>query len=116
MLKIYGIPACNTMKKTFEYLQAKGISFEFINYKKNGLSSDLLQGFIDQLTLEKVFNKQGSTYRQLPEEIKLTLADPQKAFEFLLEKNSAIKRPIIVDKNKIIVGFNEIDLDKWLNI
>mgnify|MGYP000444893750 CR=1 FL=1 len=37
MLKIYGIPACNTMKKTFEYLQSKGIPFEFINYKKNGI-------------------------------------------------------------------------------
>jgi arsenate reductase len=116
MLKIYGIPACNTMKKTFEYLQAKGISFEFINYKKNGLSPDELQGFIDQLTLERVFNKQGSTYRQLAEDIKLELTDPQKAFEFLLEKNSAIKRPILVDKNRMIAGFNEFELDKWLNI
>jgi len=116
MLKIYGIPACNTMKKTFEYLQSKGIPFEFFNYKKNELSSEVLQDFIDQLTLEKVFNKQGSTYRQLPEEIKLALNDPKKAFEFLLEKNSAIKRPILVDKNKIIAGFNELELDKWLNI
>lgn len=116
MLKIYGIPACNTMKKTFEYLQSKGIPFEFINYKKNGLSTDELQDFIDQLSLEKVFNKQGSTYRQLPEETKLALNNPQKAFEFLLEKNSAIKRPILVDKNRIIAGFNELELDKWLNI
>lgn len=116
MLKIYGIPACNTMKKTFEYLQSKGIPFEFINYKKNGLSTDELQDFIDQLSLEKVFNKQGSTYRQLPEETKLALNNPQKAFEFLLEKNSAIKRPILVDKNRIIAGFSELELDKWLNI
>ena len=116
MLKIYGIPACNTMKKTFEYLQSKGIPFEFINYKKNGISTDERQDFIDQLSLEKVFNKQGSTYRQLPEETKLALNNPQKAFEFLLEKNSAIKRPILVDKNRIIAGFNELELDKWLNI
>jgi Spx/MgsR family transcriptional regulator len=116
MLKIYGIPACNTMKKTFEYLQSKGIPFEFINYKKNGINSNELQSFIDQLTLGKVFNKQGSTYRQLPEEIKLTLNDPKKAFEFLLEKNSAIKRPILVDKNRMIAGFNQTELDKLLNI
>jgi len=116
MLKIYGIPACNTMKKTFEFLQAKGLSFEFINYKKNGIKPEELQNFIDHLTLEKVFNKQGSTYRQLPEEMKTALNDPKKAFEFLLEKNSAIKRPIIVAKNRIIAGFNENELDKWLNI
>jgi len=116
MLKIYGIPACNTMKKTFEYLQKKGISFEFFNYKKNKLSPEVLQDFIDQLTLEKVFNKQGSTYRQLPDEIKLALNDPKRAFEFLLEKNSAIKRPIMVGKKGIIAGLNELELDKWLNI
>ena len=116
MLKIYGIPACNTMKKTFEDLQSKGIPFEFINYKKNGINSNELQSFIDQLTLDKVFNKQGSTYRQLPEEIKLALNDPKKAFEFLMEKNSAIKRPILVDKNSMLAGFNEKELDKWLNI
>jgi Spx/MgsR family transcriptional regulator len=116
MLKIYGIPACNTMKKTFEYLQKRGIPFVFFNYKKNELSPEVLQDFINHLTLEKVLNKQGSTYRQLPEEIKLALNDPQKAFGFLLEKNSAIKRPIIVGKKGVIAEFNEKDLDKWLNI
>jgi arsenate reductase-like glutaredoxin family protein len=52
----------------------------------------------------------------LSDEIKTELNDPKKAFEFLLEKNSAIKRPIIVDKKRIFAGFNEIELDKWLNI
>jgi arsenate reductase len=116
MLTIYGIPACNTMKKTFEYLHSKGISFEFYNYKKNELSPEILQSFINYLSLEKVFNKQGSTYRQLPDNIKITLEDPKNAFDFLLQKNSAIKRPILVNKDAIFAGFNELELDKWLNI
>jgi arsenate reductase-like glutaredoxin family protein len=33
-----------------------------------------------------------------------------------MEKNSAIKRPILVDKNSMLAGFNEKELDKWLNI
>ena len=53
MLTVYGIPACNTMKKTFEYLQAKGIEFTFHNYKKEGITQPILQGFIDTLGLEK---------------------------------------------------------------
>lgn len=116
MLKIYGIPACNTMKKTFDYLQSKGILYEFFNYKKNELSAEVLQSFIDQLSLEKVFNKQGSTYRQLSEDVKLTLKDPPKAFEFLMMKNSAIKRPILILENAMIAGFDEKELDKFFNI
>ena len=115
MITIYGIPACNTMKKTFEFLQAKGIEYTFHNYKKEGISAPILQGFIDQLGLEKVLNKQGSTYRQLPDEIKVQIANENEAFSFLLEKNSAIKRPIITDGTRMIAGFNQEDLDKWLN-
>lgn len=115
MLTIYGIPACYTMKKTFEYLQAKGVKFEFHNYKKQGIPSEILQAFIDQLGLDKVLNKQGSTYRQLADETKALIANPNEAFSFLLDKNSAIKRPILQDGKRIIAGFNPEELDIWLN-
>lgn len=115
MLTVYGIPACNTMKKTFEFLEAKGVEYTFHNYKKKGITEAILQGFIDTLGLEMVLNKQGSTYRQLPDETKASLAENSDAFSFLLEKNSAIKRPIITDGKRIIAGFNSKELDKWLN-
>ena len=115
MLTVYGIPACNTMKKTFEFLEAKGIEYTFHNYKKEGITEPILQGFIDTLGLEKVFNKQGSTYRQLPDETKVSLSVNSAAFSFLLEKKSAIKRPIITDGKRMIAGFNSEELDKWLN-
>lgn len=115
MLIIYGIPACNTMKKTFDYLQSKEIPFEFHNYKKQGITIEKLEEFIQALGLEKVLNKQGSTFRQLDDATKASLQDPKAAFQFLLLKNSAIKRPIIIDGKRIIAGFNVSELDIWLN-
>ncbi|MEK6548247.1 MAG: Spx/MgsR family RNA polymerase-binding regulatory protein [Bacteroidota bacterium] len=115
MITIYGIPACNTMKKTFDFLQEKGIEYVFHNYKKEGISAAVLQNFIDQLGLETVLNKQGSTYRQLSDDAKASITENSAAFSFLLEKNSAIKRPIITDGKRIIAGFNSDELDKWLN-
>jgi Spx/MgsR family transcriptional regulator len=103
------------MKKTFDFLQEKGIEYTFHNYKKEGIPAPILQGFIDQLGIEKVMNKQGSTYRQLSEETKDLLNNDDKAFSFLSEKNSAIKRPILTDGKRIIAGFNPEELDKWLN-
>ncbi len=115
MITIYGIPACNTMKKAFDFLAKKDIQYTFHNYKKEGISAVTLQNFIDKLGIEKVLNKQGSTYRQLSDREKDALEEKTTVFSFLLEKNSAIKRPIITDGNRIIAGFNPEDLDKWLN-
>jgi arsenate reductase (glutaredoxin) len=115
MLTIYGIPACNTMKKTFEFLQEKDIPYVFHNYKKQGISAENLSKFVAHLGLESVFNKQGTTYKKLSEEEKNLLSDPDYAFKFLLKNNSAIKRPVITDGNRFIAGFNSINLDEWLN-
>ncbi|MGS5742974.1 arsenate reductase, partial [Acinetobacter baumannii] len=43
MLKIYGIKNCNSMKKAFDALQAKGLSYEFHDYKKQGIDADTLK-------------------------------------------------------------------------
>lgn len=115
MITIYGIPACNTMKKAFDFLAKKDIQYTFHNYKKESISAVTLQNFIDKLGIEKVLNKQGSTYRQLSDQEKDTISENSAAFSFLLVKNSAIKRPIITDGNRIIAGFNPEDLNKWLN-
>ena len=111
MLTIYGIPACNTMKKAFDYLNEKGIPFAFHNYKKSGIEAAQLRYFIEQLGEETVLNKQGSTYRQLSDAEKTNL----NVFTFLQEKTSAIKRPIFVLNNRCFAGFKPEELDIWLN-
>ena len=112
MLTIYGIPACNTMKKAFDFLNEKGIPFEFHDYKKKGINAEELRLFIDQLGEEIVLNKQGSTYRQLNDSEKANL----DVFTYLQEKTSAIKRPILVQNDRCFAGFKPEELDVWLTI
>jgi arsenate reductase len=112
MLTIYGIPACNTMKKAFDFLNEKGIPFEFHDYKKKGINAEQLRLFIDQLGEEIVLNKQGSTYRQLNDSEKANL----DVFTYLQEKTSAIKRPILVQNDRCFAGFKPEELDIWLTI
>lgn len=116
MLKIYGIPNCNTMKKTFDYLQSKNITYEFHDYKKKGLSKEKLMDFLSNLGSDVVLNKQGSTYKQLDDKTKESLNEPAALTNFLLEKTSAIKRPIIEQKNTYLAGFDTENLDSWLTI
>ena len=37
MLKVYGIKNCDTMKKAFAWLDANGVAYEFVDYKKAGV-------------------------------------------------------------------------------
>ena len=37
MIKMYGIPNCDTIKKARMWLDENGITYEFHNYKKQGV-------------------------------------------------------------------------------
>ncbi|MDN3688125.1 Spx/MgsR family RNA polymerase-binding regulatory protein [Cyclobacterium jeungdonense] len=106
--KIYGIKNCNTMKKTFALFEEAGKPYEFVDYKKQKPDSNLLRKFIDELGLEQVFNKRGTTFRKLDEEAKSAAENKTSAIPLLQEKSSMIKRPIIVfEDGSIQAGLDE---------
>ena len=37
--KIYGIKNCDTMKKAIAWLEAQGVRYEFVDYKKAGVAA-----------------------------------------------------------------------------
>ncbi|WP_308428830.1 Spx/MgsR family RNA polymerase-binding regulatory protein [Echinicola pacifica] len=96
VLKVYGIKNCDTMKKTFRLLEENDVAYEFIDYKKNPPSEELINGFLDSIALEKVVNKRGTTFRKLSEEEKVHLEDAKTAVPLLASHSSMIKRPLIV--------------------
>ncbi len=116
MLKSYGIPNCNSMKNAFDLLKSKNISFEFHDYKKKGLSPEKLNDFLKNLGSEIVLNRQGSTYKQVDEQTKASIANIESLKTFLLQKTSAIKRPIFEYNGNYLAGLNEKELDSFLTI
>ncbi len=63
MVKVYGIPNCNTVKKAIDWLQAHGIEYMFHNYKKEGVPKDHLKRWTKYFGWEIVVNKKGTTWR-----------------------------------------------------
>ena len=84
------------MKKTFSFLEGRGISFEFIDYKKQAPSLGLLQEFLTKTTLETLVNRQGTTYKKLDDEQKEALKSESTALPILMDQPSMLKRPLIV--------------------
>ena len=50
------------MKKTFDFLEAEGIAYEFIDYKKQAPTQELLEGFADLTPFENLINKKNFVF------------------------------------------------------
>lgn len=120
-LTIYGIKSCSTMKKAFTKLDELGVSYDFHDYKKQGIDKDSVQRWVNELGIDKVLNKRGTTWRKLEDAQKQAAdSDVDNAIDLLVENTSMIKRPIVegqlVDKNNgqplLLCGFNEAEFDK----
>ncbi|MDV7105080.1 ArsC family reductase [Vibrio sp. TH_r3] len=104
MITMYGIPNCDTIKKAKKWLQEADINFDFHDYRKQGIDSELVELFCQTLGWEQVLNKRGTTYRQLSAEQKEAL-DEQSAVTLLVEYPAMIKRPILKVNDQFYIGF-----------
>ncbi len=104
MIKLYGIPNCDTMKKARSWLKDHGIDFEFHDYKKAGIDEATLRGWIDQVGWEPLLNRRGMMWRKVPQQIKDSI-DRDSAIALMLETPSIIKRPVLDTGDAIHVGF-----------
>lgn len=108
MLKLYGIPNCNTVKKARTWLEANGTPYVFHDFRKDGVDAALLQGWLKQVSWDKLVNRAGMTWRGLPDSAKAAVADNASAIALMLDKPSVIKRPVLVKDDRILqLGFSE---------
>ncbi len=108
MYIVYGIPNCNTVKKAITWLQEHKISYEFHDYKKKGISSAKLSEWSKQVGWEMLLNRKGTTWKQLDQSLQNSIKSEKSAVSLLIEKTSAIKRPLIEKNGKVVViGFEE---------
>ena len=105
-MKMYGIPNCNTIKKAKDALIAKGLDFEFHNYKKDGIDESTLELWSSQVGWKTLLNQRGTTWRKLSSDDKDGI-NQDKAIKLMSLYPSMIKRPVLVVGDKIIVGFDE---------
>ncbi|OVE45798.1 arsenate reductase [Chromobacterium violaceum] len=109
MITLYGIPNCNTVKKARQWLADNGIDYLFHDFKKQGIDAGHLQAWAAQVPLAKLVNRQGTTWRALPDEAKAAADTLDGAVVLMLDKPSVIKRPVLEWDGKVGVGFAEAD-------
>jgi arsenate reductase len=114
---LYGIPNCSTVKKAREWLAQHGITVEFHDFKKRSLDAATAQAWLKQADWTRLINRNGMTWRGLPERRKQSILDADAALALMLEKTSVIKRPVLEQNGKLLyAGFDEAAYSKIFNL
>jgi len=101
-IKVYGIKNCDTVKKAIVYLNDCGIDFQFIDFRQNPISLQVLKKMVESVGWELLINKRSTTYRSLSEEEKSNIN-----YDLVLKLPTLIKRPVLIQGEKTIIGFSE---------
>lgn len=104
MTIMYGIKNCDSVKKAKKWLDEEGISYEFHDFKTEGLSTELLTSLVNNSDWQLLLNKRSTTFRNLSDEIKNNLTD-SVMFDAVMAQPTLLKRPLLLTNNTLNVGF-----------
>ncbi|WP_300456782.1 ArsC family reductase [Accumulibacter sp.] len=105
MITIFGIRNCDTMKRSFAWLEANGVAYEFSDYRKPGVATAHLTDWSRRVGWRSLLNTRGLTWKKLTEEERAEV-DEAKALRLMAEHPTLIKRPVLDTGTCLLVGFS----------
>ena len=107
MITLYGIPNCDTVKKARTWLTERDVEYSFHDFKKQGVPTDQVNGWLKAVGWETLVNRKGTTWRKLDESERAAVVDNASAKALVLANASVIKRPVVQwNDGTVTVGFN----------
>jgi arsenate reductase len=103
---LYGIPNCDTVKKARAWLAEHGVAYRFHDFKKDGVSPEMLGPWMAAASWESLVNRRGTTWRALSEDRRMAIVDAGSALALMVESPSIIKRPVLLTSGGVHVGFS----------
>ena len=106
MVKLYGIPNCDTVKKARTWLTDHGVDYAFHDFKKQGVPQPQIDTWLAAVGWETLINRKGTAWRGLDDATKAAVVDAASARAVALASPSVIKRPVVQwADGTITVGF-----------
>lgn len=106
MITMYGIPNCDTVRKARKFLETNGIEYDFHDFKKQGLTAEIINHWLTSQPIEIIVNKRSTSWKQLSDEQKEALMSGSD-LTVLCELPTLVKRPVLDTGEKLLVGFKE---------
>ena len=110
-LRVHGIPTCGTVKKARKWLDARGIAYEWVDFRTTPPSPEQLEQWVSHFGFRPMRNTSGGAYRALGPE-KKTWGD-EEWLEAFKNDPMLLKRPVVeIDGKPVLVGFKEPDWER----
>lgn len=104
-------PKCSTCKRAKKYLEDRGIAFEDRHIVEENPTEEELTKWIGMsgLPVKKFFNTSGMKYKELGLKDRLPDMSQEEQIRLLASDGMLVKRPLLIDGDRILVGFKEKD-------
>jgi len=105
-------PKCSTCQKAAKWLKSNNINVESRDISKENPDKTELTAWIkkSELPIGKFFNTSGKIYKENNLKDRVKSAPESELIDILASNGMVVKRPLIVTKDSVLVGFNE---DEW---
>ena len=102
-------PKCSTCQKARQALEEKGLTLELRDITKDNPTKEELKQWIKKsnLPLKSFFNTSGLLYRAQNLKEKIPHMSEKEQIDLLSTDGMLVKRPILITKDKIIVGYKK---------
>lgn len=102
-------PKCSTCKKAKAFLDDRGVEYKERHIVEENPSFDELKKWYEMsdYPLKRFFNTSGMRYREMGLKDKLPHMSEEEQLELLATDGMLVKRPILIDGDRVRVGFKE---------
>jgi len=111
LITLYGIKNCDSVKKARRWLDERGIEYQFHDFRADGLSSESVQAWIEELGWETLINRRSTSWKQLTAQVRDSM-DARSARDAILKQPTLIKRPLLDIGHARITGFSADSYEK----
>ena len=111
-MKVLVYRKCSTCLKALKWLEVNQVVFDERPIKEEHPSYEELKAWYEMsgLPLKKFFNTSGLVYKSLNLKDKLPSMTEEEQYAILASDGKLVKRPIVVQGDLVLVGFNE---EQW---
>jgi Spx/MgsR family transcriptional regulator len=103
-------PTCTTCRKARAYMEDRGFALHFRDLDKERLSSDELEKLIGDRDHREFLNTRNELFRQ--KNMKNTPPSRADAIRMMVSEPNLIRRPVIVARGRIVLGFDQAEIDR----
>ncbi|EII0218623.1 transcriptional regulator Spx [Listeria monocytogenes] len=114
MVTLYTSPSCTSCRKARAWLEEHDIPYKERNIFSEPLSLDEIKEILRMTEdgTDEIISTRSKTFQKL--NVNLDSLPLQQLFELIQKNPGLLRRPIIIDKKRLQVGYNEDEIRRFL--